>query len=123
MTCLSALYCGKICVASEHCERVVWGFKIEPIFVLLFQKPATLHYSLHGPLTLQCERPNETRKDVELGGGGGGGFLRRPPTCCRSFAASTLECYSSATEPRTTNSVAESEAATSSKPGQEMKGP
>jgi hypothetical protein len=39
------------------------------------------------------------------------------------FAASTLESYSSASEPGTANSVTESQAATSSKPGQETKGP
>ena len=39
------------------------------------------------------------------------------------FAASTLESYSSASEPGTANSVTESQAATSSKPGQETKDP
>ena len=39
------------------------------------------------------------------------------------FAASTLESYSSASEPGTANSVTDSQAATSSKPGQETKGP
>jgi hypothetical protein len=68
MTCLSALYYGKINAANELCERVVWGFKFEPIFVLVLTNPATWLYSLHDPLTLECECPNETRKDVELRG-------------------------------------------------------
>ena len=78
MICLSDIYYGKADAANELCERVVWGSKFETIFVLVLKNPATWLYSLQDPFTLECECPNETRKDVELRGAG---LLRHSPNC------------------------------------------
>ena len=77
MTCLSALYFGKN-VVNELCEKTVWGYNIPPIFTLVFKNPATWLHSLHGALTLECDCPNETRKDTERKGAG---LLKHPPSC------------------------------------------
>ena len=78
MTCSSALYFGKNEVVNEVCEKIVWGYKIPPIFMLVSKNPATWLYSLHGALTLECDCPNETRQDIELKGAG---LLKHPPSC------------------------------------------
>jgi hypothetical protein len=78
MTCLSALYFGKNEVVNELCKKTHWGYKILPIFTLVFKNPATWLHSLHGALTLECDCPNETRQDTDRKGAG---LLKHPPSC------------------------------------------
>jgi hypothetical protein len=65
-------------------EGGLWVFKygrqkVKLIFVLVLKNPATWLYSLHEPMTLECDCPNDTRRNVELVGAG---LLRHPATCC-----------------------------------------
>ncbi|GFG30191.1 hypothetical protein Cfor_10174 [Coptotermes formosanus] len=78
MTCSSVLFYGKIEAAYTLFEKVVWGSRFQPIFVLVLKDPATWLYSLRDPLALECECPNKTRRDVKLEGAG---LLRHPPMC------------------------------------------
>ena len=78
VTCSSTLYYGKSGVANELCEKVVWGSKIQPTFVLVYENPATWLHSLHDTLTPECECPNETRRYIQLVSST---LLLHTPTC------------------------------------------